>query len=205
MTPAYWPRATAHLCDNDPVLGRVIAAYPAERLVRRGDAFETLAKAIVGQQISVKAAHSVWSRIEQALGEFDARTVAAGSEDALLGCGLSRQKLGYLNDLAGRFLSGALVPSRWADQDNDEVSAELMAMKGIGRWTADMFLIFNLLRPDVLPVGDIGLQRAMGRHYGDGGKLDAGEMTSIAAPWRPWRSVTTWYLWRSLDPIPVAY
>ena len=205
MTPDYWTRATAHLAANDPVLARVIADYPTQRLERRGDAFETLARAIVGQQVSVKSAQAVWSRIEQALGEIDARTVDTGSDDALLGCGLSRQKLGYLNDLAGRFLSGALVPSRWANQDDDEVSAELMAVKGIGRWTADMFLIFNLLRPDVLPVGDLGLQRAMGRHYGDGGKLDAGEMTSIAAPWRPWRSVATWYLWRSLDPIPVAY
>ena len=205
MTPDYWTRATAHLAANDPVLARVIADYPAERLERRGDAFETLARAIVGQQVSVKSAQAVWSRIELAVGEIDAGAVAAGADDALLGCGLSRQKLGYLNDLAGRFLSGALVPSRWADQDDDEVSAELMAVKGIGRWTADMFLIFNLLRPDVLPVADIGLQRAMGRHYGDGGKLDAGAIEIIAAPWRPWRSVATWYLWRSLDPIPVAY
>ena len=205
MTPDYWTRATAHLAANDPVLARVIADYPKQRLERRGDAFETLARAIVGQQISVKAAQTVWSRIEHALGEIDAGAVAAGASDALLGCGLSRQKLGYLTDLAGRFLSGALDPSRWQDMDDDGVSAELMAVKGIGRWTADMFLIFNLLRPDVLPVADIGLQRAMGRHYGDGGKLDADAIETIAAPWRPWRSVATWYLWRSLDPIAVAY
>ena len=205
MTPDYWTRATAHLAANDPVLARVIADYPKQRLERRGDAFETLARAIVGQQISVKAAQTVWSRIERALGEIDAGAVAAGASDALLGCGLSRQKLGYLTDLAGRFLSGALDPSRWQDMDDDGVSAELMAVKGIGRWTADMFLIFNLLRPDVLPVADIGLQRAMGRHYGDGGKLDADAIETIAAPWRPWRSVATWYLWRSLDPIAVAY
>ena len=205
MTPDYWTRATAHLAASDPVLARVIADYPTQRLERRGDAFETLARAIVGQQVSVKSAQAVWSRIEQAVGEIGAPTVAAAPDDALRGCGLSRQKLGYLNDLAGRFLSGARVPLRWADQDDDEVSAELMAVKGIGRWTADMFLIFNLLRPDVLPVGDIGLQRAMGRHYGDGGKLDPDAIEIIAAPWRPWRSVATWYLWRSLDPIPVAY
>ena len=205
MTPDYWTRATAHLAANDPVLARVIADYPKQRLERRGDAFETLARAIVGQQISVKAAQTVWSRIERALGEIDAGAVAAGASDALLGCGLSRQKLGYLTDLAGRFLSGALDPSRWQDMDDDGVSAELMAVKGIGRWTADMFLIFNLLRPDVLPVADIGLQRAMGRHYGDGGKLDADAIETIAAPWRPWRSVATWYLWRSLDPVPVEY
>ncbi len=205
MTPDRWTRATAHLAANDRVLARVIADYPAERLERRGDAFVTLARAIVGQQVSVKSAQAVWTRMEHAVGDIDAGTVAAGASDALPGCGLSRQKLGYLTDLAGRFVSGALDPSGWQDMDDDEVSAELMAVKGIGRWTADMFLIFNLLRPDVLPVADIGLQRAMGRHYGDGGKLDADAIETIAAPWRPWRSVATWYLWRSLDPIAVAY
>jgi DNA-3-methyladenine glycosylase II len=205
MTPSYWPRATAHLTANDGVMARLIAEYPSQRLERRGDAFETLARAIVGQQISVKAAQAVWYRVEQALGGITARTVVAGSDDDLLGCGLSRQKLRYLKDLASRLMSGEIDPARLADKSDDEVAAELMEVKGIGRWTADMYLMFDLLRPDVLPLADIGLQRAMGRHYGDGGKLDTGEMTSIAVCWRPWRSVATWYLWRSLDPIPVAY
>lgn len=205
MTPAYWPRAVAHLAANDPVLARLIAAYPSERLVCRGDAFGTLVRAIIGQQISVRAAQSVALRIERALAGINPRALAAASDDALFACGLSRQKLRYLKDLAGNFLSGAVDPTHWPEQDDQRVTAELTRVKGIGPWTAHMFLIFNLMRPDVLPLDDIGLQRAMGRHYRGDGKLDRAEIETIAARWRPWRSVATWYLWRSLDPLPVEY
>ena len=205
MTPDYWPQATAHLRAGDPVLARIIAAYPRERLVCREDPFGTLARAIVGQQVSVKSASSVWRRVEQALGEVTWQALGAAPEEALSGCGLSRQKLRYLYDLAGRFLSGEVVPACWPGMDDEQVIAGLTQVKGIGRWTAEMFLIFHLLRPDVLPLADIGLQRAMGVNYGDGGKPSESEMKRIAAPWRPWRSVATWYLWRSLDPVPVEY
>ena len=205
MTPAHWPRAVAHLRDNDPVLARIIAAYPGERLVCREDPFGTLARSIVGQQISVKAASSVWRRIERALGEVTPRSVAAAPDDALPGCGLSRQKSRYLNDLAKCFSGGAFESARWSEMDDEQVIGELTRLKGIGRWTAEMFLMFHLMRPDVLPVGDIGLQRAMGVHYGSEGRLGAAEIERIATRWRPWRSIATWYLWRSLDPVPVEY
>ena len=131
--------------------------------------------------------------------------MAAADDGALLGCGLSRSKAGYLEDLAGRFLDGSLDPRRWAGLDDGAVIAELTQIKGIGRWTAEMFLMFSFMRPDVLPLGDIGLQRAMGLHYRGEGKLGAAEMERIATRWQPWRSVATWYLWRSLDPLPVEY
>ena len=205
MTPDYWRRAVAHLSASDPVIGRLIADYPAECLESRDDPFGTLARSIVGQQISVQSASAVWRRIEDLLGAIESRTVAAADDGALLGCGLSRSKAGYLADLAGRFLDGSVDPRRWARLDDDAVIAELTRIKGIGRWTAEMFLMFSFMRPDVLPLGDIGLQRAMGLHYRGEGKLGAAEMERIAARWRPWRSVATWYLWRSLDPLPVEY
>ena len=205
MTPDYWPQAIAHLAASDPVLGRIIADYPGETLHGRDDPYGTLARAIVGQQISVVAAQAVWLRMEESLGMVQADRVADATVEALRGCGLSRPKIRYLQDLALNFLDGSLDPDGWAALDDDAVIAELTLIKGVGRWTADMFLIFTLLRSDVLPLGDIGLQRAMGTHYKGSGKLTAAEMESIAEAWRPWRSVATWYLWRSLDPLPVEY
>lgn len=205
MTPDYWLQAIAHLGASDPVLGAIIADYPNETLVSRDDPYHTLARAIVGQQISVAAAQAVWRRLEEALGMVDAAALDAAEAEVLRGCGLSRPKVGYLKGLAQGFLDGSVDPGGWAALDDDAVIAELTLIKGIGRWSADMFLIFTLLRADVLPLGDVGLQRAMGGHYRGGGKLEAVEMESIADAWRPWRSVATWYLWRSLDPLPVEY
>jgi len=205
MSPSYWSEAVAHLSDRDAVLARIIAAYPSEHLIARDDPFGTLARSIVGQQISVKAAASVWERLERTLGAVTAARVSAADEATLRDCGLSRSKMRYLGDLADQFLSGAIDPARWAGQDDEAVVAALTRVKGIGRWTAEMLLIFHLLRPDVLPLADIGLQRAVARHYADDDRPDAEEITRIARPWRPWRSVATWYLWRSLDPLPVSY
>ncbi len=205
MTPGYWPQAVAHLSANDTVLAEIIAAYPNERLVCRDDPFGTLVRSVVGQQISVKAASRVWQRIEETLSEVSPRSVDAAPEDAFLRCGLSRQKMRYLKNLAIHFLTGTVDPLGWSDKDDEQVIAELTQVKWVGRWTAEMLLIFNLMRPDVLPVDDIGLQRAMGLHYRGKGKLDKADIESIAVRWQPWRSVATWYLWRSLDPLPVEY
>lgn len=207
MTPEYWSRAVAHLCSGDPVLSRIIDDYPDESLTSREDPYHTLARAIVGQQISVASAEAVWRRMELFLGLVDPERVAAATADALLGCGLSRPKVRYLQALAGRFLDGSLDPDGWAALDDEAAIDALTEILGIGRWTAHMYLIFTLLRGDVLPLGDVGLQRAMGLHYrSGGGKVDAPrEMERIAEAWRPWRSVAVWYLWRSLDPIAVEY
>lgn len=205
MIPGYWPQAIAHLGASDPVLRRIIADYPNEALTCRKDPFGTLARAIVGQQISVAAAQAVWRRMVDSLGAVDAGRVALAEADALLACGLSRPKARYLKGLAAGFLDGSVEPEGWAALADEAVIAELTRILGIGRWTADMFLIFTLLRSDVLPLGDVGLQRAMGAHYQGGGKLNGAAMEVIAEAWRPWRSVATWYLWRSLDPIPVEY
>ncbi len=120
-------------------------------------------------------------------------------------CGLSRRKAEYLKDLGARFVSGEVDPAHWPGRDDEAIIDELCCVRGIGRWTAEMFLIFNLLRPDVYPVDDIGLLKAMGITTATGGKLDRRAALEMSETWRPWRTVATWYLWRSLDPLPVEY
>ena len=205
MKPHYWDEAKAHLARRDKVLRRIIRGDPDANLRTRGDAFQTLARSIVGQQISVKAAEAVWDRFEALAGRVAPHTVVALEDEAMRAAGLSRMKVAYLKDLAGRFHQGQLRPRRWSRMDDEAVIADLVQVKGIGRWSVEMFLIFHLMRPDVLPVGDLGLQRAMERHYNGGEALTKDDMRALAGPWRPWASVATWYLWRSLDPVPVEY
>ena len=201
MIPDHWNDATAQLGKRDKVLRKLIRDYPEPDLVSRGGAFQTLARAIVGQQISVKAAQSIWGRFATLSGKVTASRVAALSDESLRGCGFSGQKVAYVKDLAGRFAAGEITPRRWARMDDEAIIEELVEVKGIGRWTVEMFLIFHMKRPDVLPVDDLGLRRAMERQYNGGEPLTRAEMSGIGAPWAPYRSVGTWYLWRSLDPV----
>jgi DNA-3-methyladenine glycosylase II len=187
------------------VLGAVIARYPRGRLISRGEPFTTLARSIVGQQISVKAAETLWRRLEASLGRVEPRTLARADSETLRSAGMSRQKARYLNELGRRFAARAIDPARWRGMTDEDVIRDLTQVPGIGRWTSEMFLIFNLMRADVLPLGDIGLRRAVATHYGRHYPIEAAEVEAIAEAWRPWRSVATWYLWRSLDPLPVAY
>jgi DNA-3-methyladenine glycosylase II len=204
-TPTYWKRATRELGAADPVLGKLIVQYKGLTLASRGDAFQTLARSIIGQQISVKAAQSVWERFATAVGDMQPKCVLRLSVDQLRACGLSGQKVNYLRDLSTRFAEGAINVSSWHDMDDEALIDELTEVKGIGRWTAEMFLIFYLTRPDVFPLADIGLQRAMELHYNKGRKLSDRRIAMLGRLWSPWRSVATWYLWRSLDPVPVEY
>jgi DNA-3-methyladenine glycosylase II len=203
--PDYWQRAKRSLARRDTVLGGIIRAHPRIALQSRGDPFQTLARSIVGQQISVKAAQSVWNRFVATVPQVAPAHVLKLSVRRLRTVGLSERKAEYLRDLAQHFVDQAIHVDRWPQMDDEAIIAELVAVRGIGRWTAEMFLIFSLLRPDVLPVDDLGLQRAVGRHYFDEAEIGADEIRSIAAQWAPWRSVATWYLWRSLDPVPVEY
>lgn len=203
--PGYWDAACHELTDRDPTLGGLIARYPVGSLSSHGDAFYTLARAIVGQQISVKAADAVWARLESHLDVVTPDSALASGTDALRGCGLSWRKAEYLQDLASHFADGRLGDELFAQVDDTELLARLTAVRGIGRWSAEMFLIFHLMRPDILPLDDIGLLRAIGIFYRDGDKVGAREARMIAEKWAPWRTVATWYLWRALDPVPVAY
>ena len=203
--PGYWQQATRELSERDAVIRRIAGKSLGLTLRSRGDAFSTLARSIVGQQISVKAAESVWRKFAAAVPEIRPEVIHAHDGEALRACGLSRSKVLYLQDLARHFIEGRLEIRRWKRMSDDELIAELTQVRGIGRWTAEMFLIFYMTRPDVLPVDDIGLQRAMSLHYNRGRPLTKLKMNSIAKRWLPWRSVATWYLWRSLDPVPVEY
>ena len=205
MKPDYWDRAKHALARSDPVLGAIIRRYPRMHLVSRGDAFQTLARSIVGQQISVKAAQSVWGRVAAVAAPVTPQAMGALDTAALRACGLSARKAEYVLDLAAHFASGRLVPERWRAMDDEAVIADLVDVRGVGRWTAEMFLIFNLLRPDVLPVDDLGLQKAIRISYRNGRKITETGIRRVARAWQPWRSVATWYLWRSLDPLPVEY
>ena len=208
-TPDYWDDACRHLSKRDRVMRKLIPQFGEGRLQSRGDAFTTLARSIVGQQISVKAAQSVWERFAALLPEASHRlkpasVLALATADAR-GAGLSARKVEYLFDLAQHFESGSVHVRQWQQMDDEAIIEELVAIRGIGRWTAEMFLMFNLLRPDVLPVADIGLQNAIAIHYNDGERLPIVELRAIAEVWAPWRSVATLYLWRSLQPEPVEY
>jgi DNA-3-methyladenine glycosylase II len=204
-TPRYWKNATRELAARDAVLKKLVVQFKGLALGSRGDAFSTLARAIVGQQISVKAAQSVWDRLTTEVQTVTPVAIHGADSQRLRACGLSNRKVEYLQDLAARFHSGALDAGLWLHLDDENLIAELTQVRGIGRWTAEMFLIFHMARPDVLPLDDIGLQRAMSLHYNRGQPLSRPRMRRIGDTWAPWRSVATWYLWRSLDPIPVVY
>ena len=205
MKPEYWDRAKRALARRDPVMAGITRAHPKIFLTPRGEPFLTLARAIVGQQISVKAAQSVWDRVIACVGEVTPELVLARQRPELRACGLSDRKVEYIADLAQHFADGAIHVHRWPEMADEEVIAELVAVRGIGRWTAEMFLMFNLLRPDVFPLDDLGLQKGIRRAYFKGRKVSLRTMTRLGEAWRPWRSVATWYLWRSLDPVPVDY
>ncbi len=200
----YWSLATAQLSQADAVMAGLIARYPQGKLQNRGDAFVTLARAITGQQISIKAADSIWARLN-ALTEITPAQIAACSVADIRACGYSQRKVEYLHDLARHFVTGLIVPSSWETMSDAEIIGDLTQIRGIGQWSAEMFLMFNLLRPDVLPLDDIGLQRAIALHYPDTLPHTKAKLRQYAERWQPWRSVATWYLWRSLDPVIVSY
>jgi DNA-3-methyladenine glycosylase II len=168
-----------------------------------------LARSIVGQQISVKAAQSVWNRVVEPWGRPDGALapdrIQAAPTEALRGAGLSQRKVEYLHDLARHFQEGLVHPLQWAGMDDEAVIGELIAIRGIGRWTAEMFLMFHLLRPNVLPLDDLGLIKGISVNYFSGEPVTRSEAREVGDAWAPYRTVATWYLWRSLDPVPTDY
>ncbi len=205
MKPDYWDKAKRVLARKDPVMARIMRAHPKVFLARRGEPFRTLARAIVGQQISVKAAQSVWDRFVACVGEVVPENVLARPRPALRACGLSDRKTEYIADLAQHFADGRIHVHRWPEMPDEAIIAELVEVRGIGRWTAEMFLMFSLLRPDVYPLDDLGLQKGLRLAYFGGRRISLKRMQKLGEGWRPWRSVATWYMWRSLDPVPVEY
>jgi DNA-3-methyladenine glycosylase II len=204
-TPDYWQDACEHLVKRDRVMRKLIPKLGDAKLQSRGDPFITLARSVVGQQISVHAAQAVWDRFAKLANKLTPAKVLKLKMDDMRACGLSARKIEYLVDLALHFDSGALHVKQWESMDDEAIIAELVAIRGIGRWTAEMFLIFHLMRPDVLPLDDIGMLRGISENYFSGEPVSRSEAKEVAAAWAPYRSVATWYLWRSLDPLPVDY
>jgi DNA-3-methyladenine glycosylase II len=200
----------AHLRAADPVLGALMDAIGPDgigdgRSGRPDDHYGALVRAIVGQQLSTKAARTIYGRLTERYGgrpPTPAELLADDPEELRAAAGLSRAKASYLRSLAEHVVAGELELERLDDMPDAEVAAELVAVKGLGQWTADMFLMFHLGRPDVLPVGDLGIRRAVERAYGLPRLPDPAELTQIAQPWRPHRTLACRYLWRSLDNEP---
>ena len=206
VKPDYWDTAVAHLMRRDRIMKKLIPKFPNISLVSRGNPFMTLARSIVGQQISVKAAESVWQRLLLECGKRPTpASIQKAGVEKLRAAGLSGRKAEYILDLSTHFSEKLVHPKKWATMDDESVIAELTTIRGIGRWTAEMFLIFNLQRPDVLPLDDVGLLNAISLHYFSGEPVSRFEAREVAQGWQPWSTVATWYLWRSLDPVSVEY
>jgi DNA-3-methyladenine glycosylase II len=191
---------------GDPVMAELVDRigpldHAARRRGRPDDAYGSLVRTIVGQQLSMKAAHTIYARLAALFGgrPLTPAELLAADEETLREAGLSRQKIAYLRDLAVRVQCGELELEALHKLPDDEVSEKITGVKGLGRWSADMFLIFHLQRPDVLPVGDLGIRRAVERAYGLPALPDKRQLRTIAHPWRPRRSLACLYLWKTLE------
>lgn len=209
VTPEYWDEACRHLVKRDRVMRKLIPQFGEGRLQSRGDAFTTLARSIVGQQSSVAAAQAAWERVAALLDGGSQRiqpaAVLAIESTQMRDAGLSARKVDYLVDLAQHFEAGSVHVRQWQQMDDEAIVDELVAIRGIGRWTAEMFLIFHLMRPNVLPLDDPGLIKGISHNYFSGEPVSRAEAREVGDAWAPFRSVATWYIWRSLDPLAVAY
>ena len=206
VAPDYWEQACAELMKHDRILKKLIPKYGSGFLRTRGDAFTTLARSIVGQQISVAAAQSVWSKVLLASkNKVNPKNILSLSIEDLRAAGLSGRKVEYIRDLADHFASGRLHANQWKGMEDEAIIKELCGIRGIGCWTAEMFLIFNMIRPNILPLDDVGLIKAISLNYFSGEPVSRHEAREVAANWAPWRTVATWYMWRSIDPKPVEY
>lgn len=191
-TPDYWEEACKHLSRKDRVMKRLIPKFGDACLESRGDAFTTLARSVVGQQISVKAAQSVWDKFAALPRKLTPANVLKLKVDDMRGAGLSARKIEYLVDLALHFDSGLVHVDAWKDMDDEQIIEELVAIRGIGRWTAEMFLIFHLMRPNVLPVDDLGLLNGISVNYFSGDPVSRSDARDVAVAWAPYCSVATW-------------
>ena len=199
---AEWDKAVTDLSKNDNIIAKIITDYPKERMEMKNDTLHTLVRSVVGQQISVRAADAIWNRLDEACNNsITENNLLELSIEDMRKTGLSNTKSNYIMNIVNANLSEL----NWEDMNDEEVSNELCKIKGIGPWTADMFLIFRLGRTNILPLGDIGLVNAINLHYNNKEKLSKEKLMEFKEKWSPWCSIATWYMWRSLDPVPVEY
>ena len=204
QTPEYWSEACAELCVKDPVLAKVIKKYPEPILTSKGDLFSTLIRSIVGQQISVLAADAIWGRFIALVGEVSPEPILKPTPEMLKNCGLTSRKVEYIRGISETW-TREYAGLDWDILSDDEVKRKLIALRGVGPWTAEMILMFSLLRPDIFPIDDIGAIRAIENIYNRGEVMTKDELLDQANIWAPWRTVATWFLWRTIDDEPVEY
>ncbi|WP_312514266.1 DNA-3-methyladenine glycosylase 2 family protein [Massilia sp.] len=199
--PAYWAEAKLELMQRDRIMNKLIPQFGDLHLRGQPDPFTTLARSIVGQQVTPKAADLAWGKLLAVCPKLSPGCVVKAGAAQLSGCGLSKRKTEYILDLADHFKAKRVHADLWSEMDDEAVIAELVQIRGISRWTAEMFLIFNLLRPNVLPLDDPGLIQGISQNYFSGEPVSRSDAREVSANWEPWRTVATWYLWRSLDPV----
>ncbi|WP_017303325.1 DNA-3-methyladenine glycosylase family protein [Spirulina subsalsa] len=202
MTPPYWQEAIEYLAHRDSVMSSLITAYPDEILTNINNPFHTLTRAVVGQQISIKAANRIWAKLTLKLPAIEPEYFLSLTEAELREIGLPQQKIHYITNIAQALKQQILIPEQWQTMTDEAIIKQLKKIKGIGQWTSEMFLIFHLHRCDILPLADLGLIKAIQHHYG---RTSKAEIEKLAQHWKPYRTVATWYLWRSLDPVVVQY
>jgi len=201
--PEYWDMAKKELSRKDDVLHEIINEFDDLELVSRGDLFYTLIRSVIGQQISVKAASTVWSRFCERIGDIEPENILSADIEKLRSCGLSHRKAEYVIGISESWSDYDSL--EWKEMSNEEIIQELIKLRGVGRWTAEMILIFTMLRPDVFPIGDIGMIRGIEKSYNSGERMSREDLYSISEKWKPWRTVACCYMWRTVDPEPVEY
>ena len=201
--PEYWDLAKKELSRKDDVLQGIINEFDDLELVSRGDLFYTLIRSVIGQQISVKAASTVWSRFCERIGDIEPKNILSADIEELRSCGLSQRKAEYVIGISESWSDYDSL--EWKEMSDEEIIQELIKLRGVGKWTAEMILIFTMLRPDVFPIGDIGMIRGIEKSYNSGERMSVEELYAISEKWKPWRTVACCFMWRTVDPEPVEY
>tara|TARA_B100001250_G_scaffold245705_1_gene211225 strand:- start:1590 stop:2207 length:618 start_codon:yes stop_codon:yes gene_type:complete len=205
MKPIYWNKGVNYLSNKDEVLKKIIKRYPKENLLLNNNYFHSLINSIIGQQISVAAANSIKRKLFSLKKNITPRSILNINDINLRKCGLSRQKISYIKNISIFFIKNKNLIKNIKNYSNDEIKELLIQIKGIGNWTIDMFLIFSLGAPDVFPEGDLGFLKSISLNYKKKLPLNKKYLNLLKKKWSPYNSLATWYLWRSLDPLPVNY
>tara|TARA_B100001758_G_scaffold239042_1_gene242929 strand:+ start:1010 stop:1633 length:624 start_codon:yes stop_codon:yes gene_type:complete len=204
LGPDYWEKGKKELKKIDKNIKKIIELYEFPSLTTRENMFFTLIRSIVGQQISVRAADTIWDKIVNEAKEIRPEIIYSMDENIMRNCGLSKRKVEYMKAVSEKWING-YDKINWHELSDEAVTEKLVEIRGIGKWTAEMILIFTLMRPDIFPMGDIGAIRALEKIYNKGQKMKKEQIEEIVKKWKPWRTIATWYLWRSIDPVPVQY
>lgn len=205
MKPSYWNKGIKYLSNKDKVLKGIIDQFPNQSLKLNNNSFHALINSIIGQQISVSAANSMKTKLFSLKVSITPRVIKNFKNSDLRNCGLSKQKILYINNIADFFLNNKKFIGEISKLDDETVREHLIKIKGIGNWTVDMFLLFTHGSSNIFPSGDLGFVKAISKHYKKDLPLSEKIKFKLYKKWSPYSSVATWYLWRSLDPIPVSY